>query len=276
MDLQPQVSSAAILSMVATLVLSVGVPIAVLIVLSIKRKGAAGAFFAGMLGYFVPQMIIRTPILQALSRTDGYAAFVNQYTVPVLVVLALTAGLFETTGRLLVFTLVLKNRRGYFDGLAAGAGHGAIESIGLVGVTYFNNLTLSILINSGDLSALYSALPQETADDIVAVMTGTAPAMFLASGVERVLTMAFHTAMSVLLLLFIVKGATALGFLLVTGIHAALDFVVPMLSLSGVNIWITEGALAVVALVCIYLLIKLKDRIPDSPPVLTGALPGSY
>jgi len=98
----------------------------------------------------------------------------------------------------------------------------------------------------------------------------------LASGVERVLTMVFHTAMSVLLLWFIVKGMAALGFLLVSAVHAALDFVVPLLSLNGVSIWITEGALALVALACVYLLIKLRGRMSDGADALAGSRPRLY
>ena len=238
------VSSLSIIFMIITLALSVLLPLAFLLILIKGRKGVFSIWIAGALGFFVSQMIIRIPILQLLGTLPGFQQFAADRTYLYIFLLALTAGLFETAGRLVVLKVGLGKRLSYTTGLAAGAGHGAMESIGLIGLTYVNNLIISLMINTGALSTM---IPDEKlAESVRQALIGTAPDLFLAAGLERIFTMVFHIAMSVLLCYFIMKRQSARGFGLVLFLHFAVDFAISLMQVEGLSTWVVEGAVLAV------------------------------
>ena len=59
------VSGGSIAAMCVTLVIALVLPVVILIVYAIKnrKQGVVGAWFLGAAGFFVTQMVIRTPIL---------------------------------------------------------------------------------------------------------------------------------------------------------------------------------------------------------------------
>ena len=249
-----------------TLVLSLLLPVAVLLVLVKGRKGVFGVWIAGALGFFIPQLMIRIPVLQALGRTAGYQQFARQNPFLLIVLLALTAGLFETTGRLVVLKFALNRRLSYMTGLAAGAGHGGIEAIMLIGMTYVNNLVISLLINAGKLSAIMPGNPEMEAQVREAIL-GTEPVLFFLAGAERVFTMFFHIALSLILTRLIMKKQAVRGFLLVLALHAGLDFIAALGQQQGVSIWVIEGFLLAVALLSLLLILRIRPRFGASMSV---------
>jgi len=245
-----------IILMFITLILSIGFPLFLWIMFARKKVGISIAVIAGALGFFVPQIIIRIPIIQILSLLPGWIDF-NQNNVFLSVFLfAITAALFETTGRLIVFRTLLKDRISYNAAVGAGIGHGGIESIFLIGLTYINNIIFSFLINT-------NLLPEfEGVEETVRALTGTAPEMFFLAGVERVFTIFFHIAISTILCYFILKGKTIQGVLVCILVHFTLDFILPIMNINGVSIWIIEGFLLIVAIVSIILLRYMKLKYP--------------
>ena len=255
------VSSLSFIFMIITLALSVLLPLAFLLILIKGRKGVFSIWIAGALGFFIPQMIIRIPILQFLGTLPGFKEFAENQTYLYIFLLALTAGLFETAGRLVVLKVGLGKRLSFTTGLAAGAGHGAMESIGLIGLTYVNNLIISVMINSGALSSM---IPDEKlAESVRKALTGTAPDLFLAAGLERIFTMVFHIAMSVLLCYFIMKSQSVRGFGLVLFLHFAVDFAISLMQVEGLSTWVIEGAVFVVALLALTLVFWIRPRFAD-------------
>lgn len=255
----PMVSNPALISMIFTLVVSLVLPIVILLALMKGRKGVFSVWVAGALGFVVPQLIIRIPILQYLGQTAGFQAFALTRPILYAFLLALTAGIFETVGRLVVLKYTLAGRLSFRTGLAAGAGHGGIEAMVLIGLTYVNNLVVSFMINTGKLSQLIPDNPA-MADSIRKLLVETPPATYLMAGLERMLTMVFHTALSVLLAWFIYRKHGVLGFILVTTLHFAVDFTAVILSQNGISMWVIEGALLVIAGASLFMIRWLKPR----------------
>ena len=77
-------------------------------------------------------------------------------------VASFTAGLFEETGRLVVMLLLLKAFHRLADGLAFGLGHGGLEAMLLVGLTYVSNLVLAVLMNTGGWPRSPTGCPPRT------------------------------------------------------------------------------------------------------------------
>ncbi len=251
------VRSLSFLAILVTLLLSLGLPIAILAILVKGRKGAFGAYAAGALGFIVPQLMVRIPILQALQLFPFFTRFTTGMPVLYSLFLAMSAGLFETSGRLIVLRAALFRKLSFMTGLSAGAGHGGIESAILVGLTYVNNLIYSILINTGHLSSLMQGNP-EAAEQIRQVLTGTSPALFLAAGFERVFTMAFHIALSILMAYLILRKHSAIGFFLVAFLHFTVDFSVLFMQMAHFTVWAIEGSLFCIALLSLVFLFKIR------------------
>jgi len=255
------ISSTSIVFMIITLAISIFVPIFFLLVLLRGRKGVFSAWVAGALGFFVLQMVIRIPILQFLGTQPWFQSFAREQAVLFAFSLALTAGLFETAGRFVVLRFGLYKQLSFMTGLSAGAGHGGIESIMLIGLTYVNNLIFSLAINSGTLASL---LPDQVVfDSVVKALTDVPADLFLAAGLERLFTMALHAALSVLLCYCLIRRRPAVGFAAVLALHTAVDFIAVMMQSQGVGTWLIEGVLAVIALFSVGLIMILKPRFKD-------------
>lgn len=225
------VSTATILAVCVTLFVSLVLPIIVYIVYGVthKGKGVWTAWLLGAAGFFVMQIIIRTPILSILSMLSGFQSFVKEHYVLYCLILALTAGAFEVAGRYGVAKIMSK-KLNFHRGVAAGLGHGGIEAMVIVGLTYINNIAYILMINSGSFDTVIeqtAALGVDTSS-LIAVkesLIGSGAAIFYLAGYERVLTMIFHTALSLLVCYFVWKKKDGLGIVICLALHTVVDFV---------------------------------------------------
>lgn len=256
-----------------TLFLSLVLPILVLIVMGIKNKGKGiwSAWFLGAAGFFISQIVIRLPLLNILSGMASFQDFAREHYFLYALLLAFTAGLFELAGRFAAAKF-LEKKRTFRRSLAAGLGHGGIESIILVGLTYINNLVYLFLIQSGAFDAMIAQTEAMGVDpaQLVAVrdtlLQVSAP-LFLAAGVERVLTMVSHAAMSVIVCYGVAVKRPLPWMLLCLGMHTLLDTTVAATGFFSQNIayGIIYTCMTVMALVSIWILRKLSQRWPDTP-----------
>ncbi len=257
MTLSETVSAFSMLSMIATLTVSVLFPIILWIIYLKKDRNISQCVLIGALGFIVPQILIRLPILQLLSLNESWVSFCSNNLILSTFLYAFSAGLFETSGRFLVFGGLLKNNRGYYSAVAAGIGHGGSESIILVGMTYINNLIFSAMINSG-------SIPQvPEIKNAVAALTQPPPSLFLAAGFERIFTIIFHISLSIIFCWFLSKNSVwngIMGFIVTVLIHTAADFIIPLISLSKLNIWFTEIILMIISILTACLALYLKPR----------------
>lgn len=223
------VSTASILACIVTLFVSLILPIVIFIVYAVKNKncGIVSAWFLGAAGFFVTQILIRLPILNVLSLQDWFLRFSQEHIFLYTLSLAFTAGLFELAGRYAV-AKIMEKKLTYRRSLAAGLGHGGIEAIMIVGMTYVNNLVLIVMINSGAYEALIAQTAAMGVDvsQLQLVQTQlieTSPVLFLMGGAERVLTMICHAAMSMLVCYGVAHKRTVPYILACLGIHIFID-----------------------------------------------------
>jgi uncharacterized membrane protein YhfC len=261
-----QVSTNAILAMFMTLIICIGLPVGLLLVFRKKMgKGVTSAFLAGALGFFVPQAVIRIPAIQGLALLDGFGDFVQNHFWTYAALLALSAGLFETVGRLVVFKTVLKNRTTYNAALCAGAGHGGIEAMYLVGLTYVNNLVLSFMINNGSAYGVLTGqgLASDQANQLITTMTQTSPAIFYLAGFERVFTIGFQIGLSMLLAYGITRNQTFKFFWVVLLLHTAVDFMVIAAQNAGWSLYAVEILVAIVGVIAVTFVIRGKSHFAE-------------
>ncbi len=265
-----------------TLFLSLVLPILVLIVMGIKNKGKGiwSAWFLGAAGFFISQIVVRLPLLNILSGMASFQSFAREHYFLYALLLAFTAGLFELAGRFAAAKFLGKNRT-FRRSLAAGLGHGGIESIVLVGLTYINNLVYLFLIQFGAFDAMIAQTEAMGVDSaqLIAVrdtlLQVSAP-LFLAAGVERVLTMVSHAAMSVIVCYGVAVKRTLPWMLLCLGMHTLLDTTVAATGFFSQNIayGIIYTCMTVMALVSIWILRKLSQRWPETTAEPAPAVEG--
>lgn len=253
-----------------TLFLSLVLPILVLIVMGIKNKGIWSAWFLGAAGFFISQIVVRLPLLNILSGMASFQNFAQEHFFLYTLLLAFTAGLFELAGRFAAAKFLGKNRT-FRRSLAAGLGHGGIESIILVGLTYINNLVYLFLIQSGAFDAMIAQTEAMGVDptQLIAVrdtlLQVSAP-LFLAAGVERVLTMVSHAAMSVMVCYGVAAKRPLPWMLLCLGMHTLLDTTIAATGFFSQTVayGIIYTCMTVMALISIWILRKLSQRWPEA------------
>jgi len=218
-----------VIACLVTMLVSLVLPVAALIVFAVKnkRQGLVPAWLLGATGFFVTQILIRIPALAILQDKSWFVAFTQNRVFLYTFSLAFTAGLFELAGRLAVAKLIGRDLN-FKRSLAAGLGHGGIEAILLVGMTYVNNLIYILMINSGSFDVLVTQAAAAGVDVsqlelIRQQLVGASPALFLLAGFERILAMIAHVAMSVLVCYGIANRKTGICVLLCLGIHTFID-----------------------------------------------------
>ncbi len=233
------VSTASMIAIIITLFITLIAPVIVWIIYGVKNKGKGvwKALALGAAGFVLLQMIIRMPILNIVSLIPGFGTFVAEYYVVYCLILAMTAALFEVVARFGV-AKILQKKINYEQGVAAGLGHGGIEAILIVGMTYINNLLYAIMINSGTFAQTIEAVAATDTTgmaeaQLLAIQASLVEApsyLFYLAGYERVLTVIFHTAMSLLVCYLVYKKKAVLGVGIAFVMHFLVDFIAPLIN----------------------------------------------
>lgn len=230
------VSAATIVTVLITLFVTLVVPVIVYLIYGLKNKGKGvwTAWLLGAAGFFVFQIIIRTPIISIFSILPGFMDFVAEHYILYCLILAFTAALFEVAGRYIV-AKILNKKLDYTRSFAAGLGHGSIEAIFIVGMTYVNNLIYIVMINTGSFDGIVeqtAAMGVDTTQLTVLKdsLVNTHSAVFLLAGYERVLTVLLHIALSMVVCYFVSRKKDFVGIGICILCHFAVDFIAPIVN----------------------------------------------
>ena len=248
-------SSLPVMFILVTLIISLILPPAVLVVYALrhKKQGIWSAWLLGALGFFLPQILIRLPILTGLSQLSGFAAFAQTHPALYGFGLAFTAGLFELAGRYAVARCLKKNltcRRA----LAAGLGHGGIEAILITGLAYLSNVVFLVMLQTGGFEATL-ARTTATGGDVTPLLTAkdalmnTPWTMFLLAGYERLLAMTCHVAMSMMVCYGVHTNRVLPWTLACLAVHTCMDFI------ASISLFIGRGLTLAAAYTIIYILL---------------------
>lgn len=232
------VSLVAFIGIILTLVLALVGPVlaAFLYIIKNKGKGVWKALVLGAAGFYILQYQIRITVLNTLATSNWFQQFAENNYITYCLILASTAALVEVVARFVV-AKCLQKELSYQHGIAAGLGHGGIEAVLLVGMTYVNNAVFAILVNTG----LYDMLVQQVgasswlAEDtpevtellvlMKEIILETPACDFYLAGYERILCILFHISMSLLICYTVYKKKTVLGVGIAFTAHFLVDFV---------------------------------------------------
>lgn len=176
------------------------------------------AFALGCACFIVSQPLTRLPLLQAVQGSVAVTVFTQTNMVLFLALVALSAGVFEEGFRFLFKRIALRPAEAPFSQpLLFGLGHGLTEAALVLVPAFLQGYTL------GDL------------------WLGI---------LERVLAVAFHVAMTVVVWNGFQTGKRLRFLLIAVLLHAVADFFLPLLSLSHVSPLLIEGLFLIFTIPC--------------------------
>ena len=223
-------------------------PLALFLYLRLVKKADIYPFFAGCAVMLLFAFILESGLHSLVFSSPAGPAIRNNIWLYALYG-GFMAGLFEETGRYLAFSFALKKYRAKnVNALMYGAGHGGFEAIVITGLTMVNNIIWSVMINNGSISSMISSLPGDQlaqAQQSVTLLATLPSYQFLLSGVERLLAIALHIALSVIVWFAVKWDGKIYLYPAAILIHFAVDAAAAILSGLGVNVILIEIAVAV-------------------------------
>jgi len=169
------------------------------------------------------------------------------------------AGFFEETGRYIMMKTVLRKKRANdYNGLMYGAGHGGIEVVLLLSVTMIQNVIYSLQMNASGTSALGGV-------DAAQQLANTPFWMMFVGAIERIAAVSIHVSLSVLVWFAAKDGKKFMLYPLAILLHLLVDAVAVIFLRLGVNVWLIEGAVYVMAIAFIFLAVAVWKKNHVSP-----------
>ena len=259
-------------------VLAIALPILLAILWKIKKKepfttiliGAATFVLFALLLEKLLQAVVIAPTQLGLSD-HALSRFINARPLLWAFVAALFPGVFEETGRLVAFKTVLRKRRNRETAISHGIGHGGIEAMFLLGVTFIEYLVFAVMINHGSFQMLIdqtaSQLPgQEAAlTDMAAQIAAFSFGGLALSLAERVFAVLFHIGASMLVFYACRDKNRRWLYPLAIVLHTAMDFraALAMTDLFRPPVWALElifAAFGILVFLVAYFLLYRKDK----------------
>lgn len=249
------IETSSVIAMAVTGVVCTLYPVVLLLIWRKKTGARVAPFFVGA-GTFVLFALVLEQLLHSVCILGNgpLAQAIRGNTVLFVLYGGLAAGIFEETGRFAAFKL-LKHHDDRESAITYGIGHGGIEAILIVGMNMLVYAGLSILLNQAgttDVGVIGGADGPTVsflggADPLLlSTLQSITPASCLFATWERVVTVLFHIALSVLV--FAAARRPGMLWLYPTAIllHACVDFIAVLFQLGLVpSLLLTEGFITV-------------------------------
>lgn len=200
---------------ILTLAFSFLLPVGLLVWWKRKTGAKLWCFLAGAVCFFLFANILESLMHQAVLYGTGPVSVAIQGS-PALYVLygCLAAGVFEETGRLFGFKVLLKNHAEKECAAAYGIGHGGIEVILTLGAVYvlYYLASLGVQVAEPETNAVFAGLASS-------ISLGSASVAML----ERVSAMMLHVGLSMLMFTACREKGRRWACLACIGLHALAD-----------------------------------------------------
>jgi len=151
----------------------------------------------------------------------------------------------------------MKNKLTPQNALMYGAGHGGIEAMILVGVTYLSNIVLAFVINAGMIeSVLGETASQSGVMDSLTTLVTTSSWLFLLGGAERIIAIILQISLSIFVYMAVTQKGKGYMFLVAILIHAGVDFVA-VVAMKKISVYAVELIILICTLVVAFIARKL-------------------
>jgi uncharacterized membrane protein YhfC len=268
---------ALVITTALAVVFVIGYPLALGVIVHKKLAVGWKYFWFGALVFLVSQLLTRTPIVTVLQATVLTRLLLTStaFTWIWLLILAITAGLFEEVGRYVGYRLLLRREpKTWSKAVMFGLGQGGLESIVVVGGQIVLTAINTIMLSTIDVSTLPAAQRQGVLQLFAAINAEPFWLPLLAAW-ERLWTIPLHVALAVMVVQ-VFRRQQIRWLLLAILFHALVDFLAGALPQAfGHSLTITllvEGIVCVFGLISVWIIWRLRE--PGDPAKAGVALTG--
>lgn len=243
------VSVLSIIWMILGLLIFTIVPIVLSIVWLVKKKERITTILIGAVCFILFALILEKPIQNVLAfptalglPNHALSNFFNANPILLAFVAGLFPGLFEETGRFVAFKTILRKRKNRETSISYGIGHGGIEVVVLLGLTYINYIIYALMINSGlmqtTINQMMEIAPEQVGqlEEIIVMLTTFSGTTLLIGVVERIFAVMFHIGASILVFYACKDKSKMWLYPLAIILHTLMDFIAVMVIFNVISI----------------------------------------
>ena len=273
-----KVGTQSMVALIVGAVLSVILPAALALIWKFKKKERFTTILLGAATFMVFVLVLEKPIQNVLIfpaqmglPEHALARAITASPILLSFLAALFPGVFEETGRLVMFKTVLKDRTNRETSVSFGIGHGGFEVIMILGMSFVGYIVYAVMINTGAFGAVIDQITEQAPDQIesvyalaeqIATFTFADLGLMLA---ERLAALLFHIAASVLVFYACRDKGKGWLYPLAVILHTAMDFFAALylFELIVISPLIFECIVAVFGILVFlgaYLLLYRKDK----------------
>ena len=239
------------------------IPIVLLLVWRKKKHAPFKPAIVGAITFAVFAIGLESIPTYLLLMTNTKLAYtINNSVWLQYIIGGLLAGIFEETGRFIAYKYILKSHTGKETAISYGIGHGGFESI-YIGLLMASYVIMGIIVNSGNIAMITNGLDDAQLMIALEQLKAYSSQSFGASMlgvIERISTIAFHIAMSIIVFRSAQSRKYIILFPLAIFLHALLDFSIVFYAIGFVSAIVFEFLLLAVAAATCFFTYKLVYR----------------
>lgn len=215
--------------MLQTGVLAITIPVVLIVAWKMYTKRSLVPFWVGIMVFIAfSRMLEMIPHSLFLLSSNPVSKAINGNVVLYVIYAATVAALFEETGRYLAFRFVLTKHPNKETAVTYGIGHGGIECVLVLGVTYIQYYAYGQLINSGSMDKMLSAYKDssqsvDALNQLITNIKGVTKMTCYMADLERISAMMVQIALSILVFQAVYVAGKKYMYWVAVALHFLMD-----------------------------------------------------
>lgn len=249
--------------MLQTGLLAITIPVVLIVAWKMYTKRSLVPFWVGVMVFIAfSRMLEMIPHSLFLLSSNPVSKAINGNVVLYVIYAATVAALFEETGRYLAFRFVLTKHPNKETAVTYGIGHGGIECILVLGVTYIQYYAYGQLINNGSMDKMLSAYKDssqsvDALNQLIANIKGVTQMTCYMADLERISAMMVQVALSILVFQAVYVAGKKYMYWVAVALHFLMDVPAALYQKGVLKLLPTEIILFVYAALVLALGVKI-------------------
>ena len=250
-------------AMLQTGVLAITIPVVLIVAWKMYTKRSLVPFWVGIMVFIAfSRMLEMIPHSLFLLSSNPVSKGINGNVVLYVIYAATVAALFEETGRYLAFRFVLTKHPNKETAVTYGIGHGGIECVLVLGVTYIQYYAYGQLINSGSMDKMLSAYKDssqsvDALNQLITNIKGVTKMTCYMADLERISAMMVQIALSILVFQAVYVAGKKYMYWVAVALHFLTDVPAALYQKGVLKLLPTEIILFVYAALVLALGVKI-------------------
>lgn len=250
-------------AMLQTGLLAITIPVVLIVAWKMYTKRSLVPFWVGVMVFIAfSRMLEMIPHSLFLLSSNPVSKAINGNVVLYVIYAATVAALFEETGRYLAFRFVLTKHPNKETAVTYGIGHGGIECVLVLGVTYIQYYAYGQLINSGSMDKMLSAYKDSSQsvyalNQLITNIKGVTKMTCYMADLERISAMMVQIALSILVFQAVYVAGKKYMYWVAVALHFLTDVPAALYQKGVLKLLPTEIILFVYAALVLALGVKI-------------------